>query len=269
MAFTSMVGTSLAVFAISAALPNIADAGMDREAKERFLSRASVVSIKEVGEGATKPLKVELEDGTVRMKAIFKTVDLRMKMETRFGSETAKEFIDSYKYEIAAYELDKLLGLEMLPVIVERKIEGKRGSIREWVADVIPHYGHNEPPPDMDRVEMEMHTVWLFDYLIYNTDRRVHNLMLGPGWSPVLIDHSMTFTTFTKPFRPMRRFPREIIERLRQLDKRAVKKGLGSYLRGNQIDAFMRRREIVLQMVEQQVAERGESEVMFALKGDQ
>jgi hypothetical protein len=236
-----------------------------RRQRERWLKKASIVSVKDVGQGATKPQKVTLDDGVRRGKAIFKTIDLRMKTDTRFGSQTVDEFIDSYKYEIAAYELDKLLGLDMLPVTVERRIDGKRGSLREWVDQVIPHYGHDEPLPDMDRVEREMHTVWLFDYLIYNLDRRVHNLMLAPGWSPVLIDHSMTFTTFTEPFRPMRRFPAEVVDKLRELDRRKVRKALGRYLRRNQIDAFMARRQIVLDTVSQRLSNDPEGNVLFSL----
>ncbi len=238
-----------------------------RAQREAWLRRSRVVAVKDVGEGATKPQKVTLDDGRRRGKAIFKTVDLRMKTETRFGSQTVPEFVDSYRCEIAAYELDKLLGMGMLPVTVERVIHRKRGSLREWVQEVIPHYGHDEPMPDMARVERELHTVWLFDYLIYNQDRRVHNLMLGPGWSPVLIDHSMTFNTFTRPFRPPRRFPREVVDRLRKLDRRAVRKALGRYLRRRQIDALMARRDTVLKEVDRQIAEQGEAAVLFLLRG--
>jgi len=107
----------------------------------------------------------------------------------------------------------------------------------------------------------------LFDYLIYNQDRRVHNLMLAPGWAPVLIDHSMTFNTFTRPFRPMRRFPRDVIQRLRALDRRVVRKALGRYLRRSQIDAFMTRRGIVLETVDRQIAQHGEAVVLYTRPG--
>ena len=261
---------SISIFArailTAALLGTMAHAGeMTREEREAYLRSAKVVSMKDVGEGATHPLKVKLDDGTTQMKAIFKSVDLRTKWASRFGSETAKGYIDSYKNEIAAYELDKLLGLNMLPVTVERKIEGKRGSLREWVEHVIPHYGHDEAPPDVDRMHDQMHVVWLFDYLIYNVDRRTHNLMLGPGWAPVLIDHSLGFMDHRKPFRPMYRFPREVIQRLRALDERAIRQALRRYLKRHQIKALMRRRQIVLEHVDHQLAERDESEVFFSL----
>ena len=253
--------------AVGSAVAQPSPGGMSREAKEAFLKTARVVSMKDVGEGATHPVKVVLDDGKTRMPAIFKTQDLLMKTPSKFGGEKAEEYADSYKYEIAAYELDKLLQLNMLPVIVERTIDGKRGAMREWIDDVMPHYGHGNLPPDMDQERDWIHTIWLFDYLIYNADRRVHNLLIGTKWNPVLIDHSMTFTPFEKPFRPMYRFPREVIENLRALDEAAVKKALGRYLRPKQIDALMRRRKIVLDRVDRQVAARGEAEVLFPLPG--
>lgn len=255
----------LCTTAVGVAAAQVPPDGMSREAKETFLKAARVVSMKEVGEGASRPMKVVLDDGKTRMPAIFKTVDLLMKTPSKFGEEKVEEFTDSYKYEIAAYELDKLLKLNMLPVIVERTIDGKRGAMREWIDDVMPHYGHGNPPPDMDRERDWVHTVWLFDYLVYNADRRVHNLLIGTKWNPVLIDHSMVFTTFEKPFRPMYRFPREVIEGLRTLDEATVKKALGHYLRSNQIAALMRRRQIILDRVDQQVAAKGEAEVLFPL----
>ena len=36
--------------------------------------------------------------------------------------------MESYKAEIAAYKLDRMLDLHMVPPIVERKIDGKTGA---------------------------------------------------------------------------------------------------------------------------------------------
>lgn len=237
---------------------------MSRAEKERFLKTARVVSVEEVGEGATRPLKVVLDDGTVRMKAIFKSIDLRMKITSRFGAETVEGYADSYRHEVAAYELNKLLGLHVVPVTVERKIDGKRGSLQAWVSHLMPHYGHGEALPDLDRAQDEIHAVWLFDYLIYNLDRRTHNLMLAADWRPVLVDHSMTFSTFQRPFRPLYRFPREVVGRLRALDDKTLRNAMKRYMKGDQVRAFLKRRETVLKMVDRLVAERGEAAVLYS-----
>ena len=54
-------------------------------------------------------------------------------------------FRESYKAEIAAYALDKLLQLDMVPPSVERQLEGSRGAAQLWVEDVTPP-GRDAPP---------------------------------------------------------------------------------------------------------------------------
>ena len=55
---------------------------------------------------------------------------------------TELNFVDSYKYNIAAYRLAELLGIDdMLPVYVERKWGGNPGSLSWWL------------PVKMDEVE--------------------------------------------------------------------------------------------------------------------
>lgn len=236
-----------------------------RAEREDFLKHGKVVSVKDVGSGATKPLKVTLAYQGKEMKAIFKAVDVRMDSPSRFGGKTAAEYSDSYKHELAAYELDKMLGMNLLPAIVERRIKGKKGSLREWVDDVMPRFGHGNLPPDIDVARDQVQMVWLFDYLIYNVDRRTHNLMIGSGWEPVLIDHSMAFTLFDMPVRPLYRFPKEVIDALRGLTEKEISKQLKPYLRKVQIDAFLERRLQVLKRVDQRVAIENEQDVFFPM----
>ena len=46
-------------------------------------------------------------------------------------------FFASYKNEIAAYELDKLLKLDMVPPTVERQLQGITGAAQLWVENVV------------------------------------------------------------------------------------------------------------------------------------
>ena len=56
-------------------------------------------------------------------------------------------FFESYRAEIAAYELDKLLGLSMVPPTVERKVKGETGSAQMWVDDVVLLKTKDGTPP--------------------------------------------------------------------------------------------------------------------------
>jgi hypothetical protein len=94
-----LVFTSTLLVALASASPHAAAQRMgtpwpDGEAIERFLREAKITERKKLGEGITNPEKVTLElDGVVR-NAIFKKVD--------------KDH-DSWRNEVAAYELDKVL----------------------------------------------------------------------------------------------------------------------------------------------------------------
>lgn len=103
-----------------------------------FLKKAKIVRTKGVGAGISKPLKVCLERDGVRLNAIYKNIDKVIETTAKHGSETAEQSIDSYKAEIAAWELDKLLDLQILPATGPK--------LKNW-----------------------LHTVWMFDYLIYNS----------------------------------------------------------------------------------------------------
>ena len=57
-------------------------------------------------------------------------------------------FWQSYKSEIAAYELDKLLKMDMVPPTVERQLHGANGAAQLWVEK---HRGRDGPCVDQTR----------------------------------------------------------------------------------------------------------------------
>ncbi len=95
------------------------------EEVEELLKTAEIVSIEDVGSGVTKPKTVFLKNGDQTLQAAFKPI--------RRGRQGG--FWESYQAEIVAYELDKLLGLDMVPPTVVRKVDGDMGSLQLWVAD--------------------------------------------------------------------------------------------------------------------------------------
>jgi len=254
-----MLGLLLLLTAVTA-LP---EAAADRESTEHILKKGRIVSMADVGEGITGAQKVELERGGRRLRAIFKTLDSKVDFEYRFGTESVPVYRDSYKHEIAAYEFDKLLGLGLVPAVVERKIKGRRGSLQVWADRVLQVFVHRQPPPDRQQADDDVHTARLFDYLVFNTDRHFRNLLFAEDWRPILIDHSLAFHPLKKPPRHLYRFPRGLIERLEALDKRTLKKALGRYLKKDQLQALEQRRQVVLERVAAAIAERGAEEVLF------
>src|SRR6266850_1749688 len=99
-----------------------------KEQIKNFLLTAKIVKSQQSSKGITNPWRLTLTDGTVIHDASFQSVDQHEAVkQLASGSEVG--FVDSYKYNIAAYELAEMLGVDdMLPVYVERSWKGTRGS---------------------------------------------------------------------------------------------------------------------------------------------
>jgi hypothetical protein len=230
---------------------------------ERLLRSASVVSTRKLAEGITGSERVELREGTTSLRAVFKLVDARNEMVDKVGDETVRSYADSWKHEVAAYELDKLLGLRLVPTVVERRIDGKRGSLQAWIDRPIARFGDGAPPPDPGPAADGVHATRLLDYLIYNRDRHVRNLLFGRDWRPIAIDNSISFQPFVRPYRPLYRFPRGAVERLAGLDEATLRKALGGYLTRDERKGLVKRVARLRALIQAARAEQGDEATLF------
>ena len=98
---------------------------------EALLSDAAITDVERLEIGVTEPRRVTLEAAGVVQHAAVKDLDVFKAGWSRLATGPATiDFQDSWKVEIPAYELDKLLGLGMVPATVEREVEGRRGSLQ-------------------------------------------------------------------------------------------------------------------------------------------
>lgn len=232
----------------------------NRDEIEHFLREADVIEREEIGKGVTNPEKVTLElDGVVR-HGIYKRVDKRH---------------DSWRYEVAAYELDKVLGLGMVPPTVKRSIGGRRGCLQLWVTGTVIHEYEGEIP-DMKRWREQVSVMWLFDDLIANIDRHLNNAMISPDHRLILIDNSKTFryqkdllndlnATGTGTHarfwgvdydanrkRYPTRYPEELVDRLRELseDDDDVEDAIKKYVWGYNRKLVSKRLELIVDRID-------------------
>jgi hypothetical protein len=240
-----------------------ASTGADPADEERFLRHARIVSVQPIGEGITGASRVVLQDGPKTARAAFKTIDTRLESPYRFGAEAVDTYRDSYRHELAAYALDKLLGFRLVPPVVERKIEGRKGSLQVWVERTLTRFAPASPPADARRANEAVHAMRLFDYLIFNPDRHPRNVVFDPTWRPVAIDHSLAFPAFVRPYRPLYRFPRGPVERLRHLDARALDQALRPHLGKDQRAGLRTRRRRALEQVDAAIAAQGDEATLF------
>jgi len=241
-----------------------------REDAEHFLRTAEVVSIKPLGRGVTLSHVVTLTDGERTARAVRKTIDEYIPVK-RFNDGGPPElgFRDSYKSEIAAYELDRLIGLDQVPPTVERKIRGETGSLQLWMDDCITEGERRREgvePPDAGRWNQQMRRVKVFFQLIQDVDYvNLSNLLIDPEFKVYKIDSSRAFRTQTSILDPEKpsRYSRELLAGLKSLDEPTLKKQLGKWLSKVQRTKLLQRRNLIIQRAERLIAERGEESVLY------
>ena len=234
------------------------------EAKENALRNGKIIKAKKLGTGITNPLKLTLQDGTTEFPAVFKDVDVRKTGATKLATGVEMDFKDSWQFDVAAYELDKLLGLNMVPATVERRFEGEMGMLQWWVPDAMTEGDRKKKgidPPDKDAWNRYLFKVRVFDNLVYNIDRNLGNLLITPDWKVWMIDHSRCFKNVDslKSSTDMKRFSLSLMEALKHLDQTKVMEKCGKYLSTYEVQTMLKRRDAIVQLYEKERSAKGDS----------
>jgi hypothetical protein len=213
-----------------------------------FLRTAQVVEMKTLPVGSTKPKKLLLRRDGVEAHAVFRYVDLE-KRRHRLNDGTFHLVLrDSYRHGLAAYELSRLLGLDAIPPIVARNIEGRRGSVQLWIENAMTEGSRKKKkllPPDLQQHARQMWKMEIFDALICNIDRNVGNILLDPTWRVWFIDHTRAFAVYEdRPLPdPARGIDPVLLEKLQQVRGETIRERLAPYIGTYQIDDLLERRQ--------------------------
>jgi len=231
------------------------------EEQEQFLLRAKVLKRETLSVGITNSQKATLSDGRLTHDAHVQTIDVfKPRHETAQGVEL--NFRDSYKFNIAAYRLDKLLGLHMVPVSVERKVAGQTAAVTWWVDNVLmmekDRYLKRIEPPDQDAWNRQIYQARAFNQLIANSDPNLGNFVITKDWKLWMVD-------FTRAFRPHKEVEtRELTcidpqfhEALKKLDAESVKREMGRFLGNWEMEGLLARRDRIVEFFERKAAEQG------------
>ena len=232
---------------------------------DQFLRNAPITSSRILRPGA---VRITLDDGTRKHDAQVLTV--------HNGDPAEREL---YMLDVAAYELDKTLDLNMVVPSVVRTVEGQRSSVSWWADNVaMPEVERRRKqiqPPDPDQWARQMQSVRVFDELISNAYRDISqefylstlwdNLLITKDWGIVLIDHSHSFRTTTQLQHPesLLRCDRALLGKLRQLNLSGLMGRLGTYLSTAQLEALETRRELLVKHFDALIARNGESAVLY------
>ena len=226
-------------------------AGLDDDALERWLGEAEIVNMEDIGTGVTEPHRVTLRKDGLELRAVFK--ELSTDEAGAYDRSAAVNASDRFEYELAAYQLDRLLGLDMVPVTVKRTVKNRRGILQFWIDNSINvrrMLEQKKQPAGWCASGPQYNLMNVFDVLIHNSDRTQENALFTEDWMLVLIDHSRAFRTLrTNPtllYKGGVQVPPALAERLKGLDRETLKARLGPYLQTRQIDALLKRRDRLL-----------------------
>ncbi len=230
---------------------------VDENSLEDFLKTAEVVSIEDIGVGITKPQRVTLRKDGHQCRAIFKTVDIS-DVEPGYTNRLESVFTDKYTYEEAAYRIDRMVGIGLVPVTVTREIDGRRGSVQLWIENAIEMQtaaDANLTIGDMDLLLQRLMLMYILDAMIYNVDRNFTNVLVRPESDDLfLIDHSRAFRIIKKlpSLKEQRNIPvpDSVARGLRTLEVEKLESELGDLLSKRQIRAIDSRRKLLVSELE-------------------
>lgn len=239
---------------------------------EEFLKTAEITGKRQLGggEAVTAPWRLALEKDGIKRYALWKNPE---------GLQ--KGYLEGWKWEIAAYRLDRYLELNMVPPAVEREFQGKRGCCQLWVTaemDLRRKVREKIKTPT-DKVYYWNNATYLqraFDNLIANEDRHLGNILITKDWRMILVDHLRSFRTskkfsteliytekHTEGPKIMRKLPRAFVEKLKALNFELMKDIVGKYLTDKEIEAVLMRRDLILKEIDKLIKKHGKAEVLY------
>jgi hypothetical protein len=226
------------------------------EQKEAFLLNATIQTVKAAKKGVTGTWRATLSDGVITHDASIQKID---QSSTRFETNRGVElnFRDCYKFNIAAWRLARMLGLEsMMPPSVARRYAGTEASFTWWVDDVqmdeVERLKRKANAPDKALWSREYFVMKVFDQLIYNTDRNAQNILYDKEWHIWMIDHSRAFRIQDTLLdaKVLERCDLRLFNAMKSLTETDLNREVGPWLRNVEIKALLKRRDRIVALFE-------------------
>jgi hypothetical protein len=239
--------------------------------RERFLLRARILSRHAVRQGGIGTERATLALDGIEHEAHVQAID-GYDLKVQVTDDTEMGLRDNWRSNVAAYRLDRLLGLRMVPVTVERRDELKEASFTWWVDDFLmdekSRLKTKVASPDAEAWNRQLEAVRIFDQLIHNLDRNAATLLVDKDWRIWIIGHSRAFKGVPKLKSPQSlgtRCPRGLLAGLRRLDRPTIERSMVGLLDGPQIDGLLARRDAIVRYFEERIASSGEGAILYDL----
>jgi len=258
-------GVILVVFLVSGAsrpfFGLITEENLDQEraAIENYLKTAKIVSVEPELSGRTQGWTVELDDGTEKKRGFFKHAN----------RHRPNILPDCYMYEIAAYELDKLLNLNIVPPVIKREIDNVTGSLQIFLEECRPldeQIKRNLSAPDEILFENAMDEIVIFENLVFDECGDQRDILVHlSDWRLCRVDFSEAFEPKKSliPDCEIKRCPRSLFQNLNKLDDELLRSAVGNYLNEEEMAALIVRSKLITGHLDQLIEENGEAAVLY------
>jgi hypothetical protein len=255
------IGIATLLLLAAPARPSAEPDAWNRGTAEALLRKAVVAEVSKIQEtGRTVPWIVFLDQpGGVRVKAVFK----------HMNRPRPSPMAASWRYEMAAYRLADLLGLDFIPPTVERTVDGVPGILQLFVTDSLSLRDRERLgllPADEASYHQALDEIRVFELL---TGERCGDaddtLIHKPTWKICRVDFSEAFATDPDLAEdcPLERCPRRFYERLLRTARSMVESMLKPYLSDSEINALCERKKRIVARLQQQIIEKGERLVLY------
>jgi hypothetical protein len=232
---------------------------LSRKDMEQFLRTAPVAGRAPGPGGRTDAWRLTLDAGEGVRSALFKYVD----------RQRPDPLPDSYRYELAAYALDKYMDLGYVPPIVDYTFEEIPGALQAFVMNAISEASRKEkdiPPKDPEAFERAMADLLVFENLVYDDCRNEKDTLISRDDGKVYrVDLSEAFAPKkdTLAHCEIRRCSRLLYKKLLGWDDKVVASYVGRYLNDEEIEALNARRELIIRIIQRMIGLLGEANVLF------
>jgi len=216
---------------------------------ENYLRTAKIVSKRRAG-GRGENFVISLDDGKILRRGFFKLLN-----------QTRPALIpDSYKYGIAAYELDKLLDLNLVPPVVEREIEGRKGSLQIFIEGSLNEMVRRMrsiKPPEPVKFKKILEDLSVFENLTYSPsycgERELDDILImhREDWKIWRVDLSEAFAPSPEliPGCEITGCSKKLCQNLIKLEDKVIKAKLKHYLNDEEISMLLKRKKLIIEKI--------------------
>ena len=224
---------------------------LERNAEfEDFIRAAPIERFEIVPIGVTHPKRAYFKPGGLVESVLWKVLP----------PGRPNGYWESYKSEIAAYELDKMLGMGMVPVAVEKKWKVEKAAAILWLSP-IHSWKEMQDKPKPAKWVPQVARMKMFDDLICNRDRNAGNLLVDDDWNLFLIDHSRAFIDDKGLAVPLEHVHRPLWVKMLALDEASLEQAIGQWVDRSSIRAIIARRDKMKAAIDKLVKDKGEAAV--------